>query len=195
MKRCSKCLIEKSLDKFYGGSCSHCKPCHRASMKAIHEARRLTPAPKRIFRVARMTDLERFFKYVNKTDSCWMWTGGINYKGYGIFTVNGKTIGAHRFSYEAHHGPLPDGMMPDHLCRVRHCVRPDHLEAVTNLENTLRGENFIAVHAAKTHCVNGHLFDEANTRIDIRNGHQLRVCRPCQKIRVSQWEERHRAAR
>lgn len=160
-------------------------------MKANHEARRLAPATKRIFKVTRLTDLERFFTYVNKTESCWLWTGGKNYKGYGVFTVNGKNLGAHRFSYEAHNGPLAEGMMPDHLCRVRACVRPDHLEAVTNLENTLRGENFIAVHAAKTHCSNGHLFDEANTRIDIRNGRSRRVCRACQKIRLAEWAERH----
>ena len=56
-------------------------------------------------------------------------------------------MGAHRWSYQHHIGPVPEGLVLDHLCRVRHCVNPDHLEPVTSRENTLRGEGFAAVNA------------------------------------------------
>ena len=138
-----------------------------------------------------ITTEERFFRHVHKTATCWLWTGHRNTKGYGKFRVDGRTVSAHRFSWEMVNGPIPPGLTQDHLCRTPACVRPDHLEPVTNLENTLRGENFIAVHAAKTHCVNGHPFDEQNTLIHISKGRPRRVCRACSKIRVQRWEQRH----
>lgn len=73
---------------------------------------------------------------------CWRWTGQKNRFGYGQLTVNrdGKSrcLGAHRFSYEAHVGPIPEGLEIDHLCRVRDCVNPEHLEPVTRAENVRR---------------------------------------------------------
>ena len=136
---------------------------------------------------------DRFSSKVNKDGAggCWLWLGKLTEKGYGIFVMDGKSIPAHRVSWELTNGQIPEGLQIDHLCRVRACVNPVHLEPVTNLENTLRGENFIAVHAAKTHCSNGHPFDEINTRIDMRNGRQLRVCRTCQKVRLAEWNKRH----
>lgn len=67
---------------------------------------------------------------------CWLWAGADNGVGYGKF--RGKY--AHRVSYEAAKGPIPDGMHLDHLCRIRCCVNPDHLEPVTNAENARRGK-------------------------------------------------------
>lgn len=101
---------------------------------------------------------------------CWLWTGTLDGKGYGTIGVKRsdgtwRTAKAHRVSYETHVGPIPDGLELDHLCRVRRCVRPDHLEPVTSQVNTLRGEGPAAAHAAKTHCVRGHEFTPANTKI------------------------------
>ena len=79
-------------------------------------------------------------------------------------------------------GPIPDGLYLDHLCRVRDCVAPDHLEAVTNRENTVRGENFIARQVSTTHCPQGHLYDEANTYIC---GRGKRECRTCKRARAA----------
>ncbi len=67
---------------------------------------------------------------------CWLWAGFIHPKnGYGSYRMNGRTCGAHRASYELHVGPIPDGYDLDHLCRVRSCVNPSHLEPVTRREN------------------------------------------------------------
>ena len=85
-----------------------------------------------------ITDMEvRFWKHVDKTDTCWNWTGGKT-EGYGMFRVSNyprKMRGAHRVSYEMHAGPIPAGKVIDHRCRNRLCVRPDHLRVVTQKQN------------------------------------------------------------
>lgn len=70
---------------------------------------------------------------------------------------------AHRVAFELWVGEIPPGLVLDHTCRVRHCVAPEHLEAVTQVENVLRSRGLPAIHAAKTHCHRGHAFDEQNT--------------------------------
>lgn len=118
---------------------------------------------------------------------CWLWTGAPNASGYGTLRLSGgtrRTVTAHRYAYELRVGPIPDGLTLDHLCRVRACVRPDHLEPVTNKENALRGMSPWAENARKTHCVHGHPFDEANTYMGA-----WRVCRTCKMA-----EQRRRRA-
>jgi len=86
----------------------------------------------------RLSAEERFWSKVDKTPTCWRWLGTTIPKGYGVFTVGRKKIVAHRFSYELAYGPIGAGLQVDHICRVRNCVRPDHLREVTgkqNLEN------------------------------------------------------------
>lgn len=123
----------------------------------------------------------RFWSHVEKTETCWLWTasGG---RGYGIFYPNGARSGraAHRFAYELLVGPIPEGMQLDHLCRVRRCVNPAHLEPVTGFENRLRGTNAIARNILKTHCDHNHPFDEANTR----HWKGERICRACSRERA-----------
>ena len=96
---------------------------------------------------------ERFWPKVRKTATCWLWTGSRNNMGYGkIKQADRRTMSlAHRVSYELLVGPIPEGMQLDHLCRVRHCVRPDHLEVVTNRENNMR-----APHIRERHEATGH---------------------------------------
>ena len=81
----------------------------------------------------------RLLENINKTDTCWFWTGFKNKAGYGLIYINRKLTRAHRLSYEIYKGEIPKNLVLDHLCRVRHCVNPKHLEAVTSRENTLRG--------------------------------------------------------
>lgn len=92
------------------------------------------------------TPLERFMSHVEKTDSCWLWTGTRSGEyGYGNFGVKGKTKRAHRFAYEALVGPIPEGIVLDHLCRTPNCVRPEHLQPVTTRENIVRGMEHLGI--------------------------------------------------
>lgn len=83
----------------------------------------------------------RVLTRVEKTEKCWLWTGPTYRNGYGYtrWKINGtwRHILVHRLFYEAHRGPIPDGLEINHRCKVRHCVNPDHLEAVTHAENLL----------------------------------------------------------
>ncbi len=85
------------------------------------------------------TEAERFWAKVEKTDGCWLWTGAENGRGYGTFWSEGMVVRAHRWAYGHLAGPIPDGLDLDHLCRVKSCVNPDHLEPVTHRVNVRRG--------------------------------------------------------
>lgn len=85
-------------------------------------------------------DAQRFWSHVNKTDGgCWLWEAGTDRGGYGRFEGDGHEVAAHRWSYEDAVGPIVPGLDLDHLCRVRRCVNPAHLEPVTRQVNLLRG--------------------------------------------------------
>jgi hypothetical protein len=122
-------------------------------------------------------------KFVVDADTgCWLWQATLTKNGYGLIHKSPtgpdekpRALIAHRVSYELYIGPIPDGLTIDHLCRVRHCVNPDHLEAVTLRENVLRGTNFSAINAAKTHCPQGHPYSGENLIIT-KGGRRCREC-------------------
>ena len=122
---------------------------------------------------------KRFFDkvVVDPETGCHNWTGGQNGKGYGLFSIGVKKYYAHRVAYELAKGKIPEGLEIDHLCRVRDCVNPDHLEAVTHKENLHRGETFAAANAAKTHCPQGHPLSGDNLYVDPRGRRECRTCR------------------
>lgn len=127
---------------------------------------------------------DRFWERVAKRDDgCWLWIGRTS-AGYGIATLNNHTVLAHRVAYEILAGPIPSGLTLDHLCRVRNCVNPAHLEPVTGRENSLRGTSPPANNARKTHCYKGHPLSGENLRM----AQGQRNCRECQ--RVNQREKR-----
>lgn len=118
---------------------------------------------------------ERLWERVDKTKGCWLWTGATIF-GYGVIKTAGRMVRVHRLAYELEVGPIPQELTLDHLCRVRRCVRPSHLEAVTNRENSLRGIGPSAQNARKTHCQHGHELTEANIYITPRGWRQCRIC-------------------
>ena len=130
------------------------------------------------------TRIEQFSSsYRVDTDGCWIWTRSLVTKGYAAFW-DGQMVTGHRWSYEHFIGPVPQGLQLDHLCRVRACVNPEHLEPVTVAQNVLRGIGLSAINARKTHCKRGHPFDTANTYI-ASNG--SRCCRPCKAMLAREY--------
>lgn len=128
---------------------------------------------------------DRFWPKVDKTDTCWLWIGGHDGR-YGHFWDGDHRVMAHRWSYTALVGPVPDGLELDHLCRVTMCVNPAHLEPVTHRENMHRGDTLAALNAVKTHCPAGHPYDGAN--IQMMKGR--RRCGACHRLRERVRRER-----
>jgi len=138
----------------------------------------------------RPTENERFWKYVNKTDWCWNWTGTQNGRGYGFFAPEKSgNVQVHRYAYEKLRGPIPDGLTIDHLCRNTICVNPSHLEPVTQGENTRRGMIATGRGIAVTACPQGHQYTPENTYIEPKGS---RSCRECRRERTREWRRKHR---
>lgn len=126
---------------------------------------------------------------------CIVWTGGKSGNGYGQLTKLGRTWMAHRLAYELLRGTVPRGLDLDHLCRNRACVRPDHLEPVTRSENIKRGAGprlSAERQLSKTHCPQGHPYDDENT---YRFPDGRRGCRKCGAESSRLYRERTRYAR
>lgn len=136
---------------------------------------------------SRVPRADRLWAKVEKTETCWLWTGYVNNKGYGLIsrgspatTYERKLV--HRVAYELEVGPIPEGLEIDHLCRVRNCVRPDHLEPVTRHENVLR--------ARRDECPQGHsLLDSSNVYL----WRGSRLCRTCRDAALLRRKERAKA--
>jgi hypothetical protein len=135
---------------------------------------------------------DRFWPKVDTGDGtgCWLWTATCWAKGYGQFCHQNRRLLAHRVAYELLVGPIPKSATLDHvkeLCSSKACVKvvadeqgPAHLEPVTRGENTLRGNTLTAANLLKTHCPNGHPYDEANT-------YWWRGERHCRACRLARW--------
>ena len=122
---------------------------------------------------------------------CILWLGEIDPNGYGTHNRRSKTFKAHKFSYELYKGPVPKGLELDHLCRVRSCVNPDHLEPVTKAENIRRSHKFPRLNKTATQCAYGHSYldDTVKLRFDGRNKGGRR-CLICTKIQNKKRSEK-----
>lgn len=135
------------------------------------------------------TDVDLLAKFrdryvVNPETGCWEWTGFRfqGGKGYAGISIDKMPRGAHRVSYELFVGPIPEGMVVDHLCVVAHCVNPAHLEAVTPDENRRRQRE------RQTHCRNGHALSGPNLLL-------VRRCRTCARAAEERHVEKRRKER
>jgi len=116
---------------------------------------------------------------INITHSSWLWTGAKN-KGYGTSIFNGRQIGVHRIMYMLSYGEIPNGMFVCHTCDVPECVNPDHLFLGTQKQNMEdRSNKGRHPNQKKTHCPQGHEYNEENTYIS--GPTQGRKCLECRK--------------
>ena len=136
-----------------------------------------------------ITAEQRFFSFVRKTPTCWHWIGACTPTGYGRFSDGGIVFNAHRWAYERFVGKIAPRLQIDHLCRIRNCVRVEHLEAVTVAENLKRGINH---NRDKTTCPHGHSYDDHNTYYRKRRG---RTCRACAAIKAIERRAKAKLAR
>lgn len=142
------------------------------------------------------TPIERLLSRIEIGDEhngerCWLWTGPVTREGYAKISVGGKMRLAHRIAYEAIVGPIPKGMVCDHLCCVRRCVNPRHVEPVSAAENVHRGRSFAAQLARKTRCKRGHPLEGPNL---LPSGlrQRKRRCRTCTQMWAKAQRKRRR---
>lgn len=139
--------------------------------------------------------VQRFWTFVEQTDTCWNWRGTPDQKGYGHITLtrDGKwtPLSAHRVAYMLLVGPLAPELTIDHLCRNRLCVNPAHLEAVSRWENVRRGNTITGNNTRKTHCAHGHALTPENLDPD---KHGWRRCAECRR-RAKRISEKQRRIR
>src|SRR5574343_697551 len=138
-------------------------------------------------------ELKRFFAKVTKTDACWLWTGALSEKGYGLCSASGELWRAHRLAWHHFNGPIPTGMHVLHRCDRPPCVNPEHLFLGTDTDNLKdcyakgrrKGINYSAPYQrAAERCSRGHRFDTVNTHWR-PNGR--RECRTCRRERQLAW--------
>lgn len=129
-------------------------------------------------------------------EQCIEWQFKKNHNGYGIVHINGKQFFAHRLAVALSGRNIPKNKVCDHLCRNHACVNPNHIELVTQKENTMRGEGIPAQHARRNSCSKGHLYTPENTRLHTdKKGRVCRHCRICyaDRARINQKIARDKA--
>lgn len=181
-KTCADCGLQWPGQRFARG---RCKTCYGRLIKKLKVDGKFTP-------IETMRPLaDRLFeKTVAGFGGCVIFTGHLNNNGYGTIgegRKRGKNLYAHRVAYELLVGPIPEGLVLDHLCSTRRCINPHHLEPVTQNENVRRAAE------QRTHCAQGHEFTPENTRNRPGRGRECRACarkyREARSSKLSQADE------
>lgn len=131
-----------------------------------------------------LNPIDRFNSRINKTETCWLWTGTVRGKGYGWFQIDGKRKAAHRFSYETFKEPIEPGKVIMHTCDNPLCVNPEHLVQGTQKENirdAITKGRWIQGRGLSNYCKNGHLLEGYNLLYDPKR--DARKCRECHNAR------------
>lgn len=147
------------------------------SKPSLSELRPIT-MPSGASRALTQKELDRLWSRVSEdNEGCWIWSGPRYKAGYGRFYLGQEAVYAHRVMYMAFVGDIPKGLHTDHLCRVRECCNPAHLEVVTCRENIMRSPIApAALNASKTHCKRGHPLFGVNLGVDVNGGRHCRTC-------------------
>lgn len=192
---CGKTSVKRAVNIRYGGT---------RSCGCAQGGGPLSRLPGRVGNDA--TRFEAMVKKHSDDPGCWEWLGAKSHDGYGIFMKSdpcnprGFTKGpAHRWSFEQAKGPVPEGLEMDHLCaRIqggigRACVNPNHLEPVTQRENSLRSNSVGGTNARKASCINGHEFSAENTApVQLNDGRIGRRCRECSRQNLRAWRKKQK---
>jgi hypothetical protein len=175
---CQDCREPKKI-----WSRNRCVTCYRAHLKALKAEGSYAPL---IRKKPRLSPFDKVMSRVDKRPAggCWLYTGALMADGYARVKDAGSDLAllVHRVTYEELTGPIPDGLVLDHLCRVRNCVNPAHLEPVSGRENLVRG--VAARLGERTHCREGHEMTPANTALNrrkLKSGgvSYSKTCREC----------------
>lgn len=170
-----------------------CETCGKDFLARQENAGRFCTKACTMTGVAAKSPYDRFIVKVNKTDSCWLWTGGKGDVGYGSFYSGTKAVHAHRWSYEYFLGPIPNGLLVCHKCDVRECVNPDHFFLGTHNDNTQdmirKNRRRIPVFKPTAICKRGHTRSAENTK---RDKHGRASCHLCYLVRYELKKEAKR---
>lgn len=160
-----------------------CSGKHRARGLCNRHYKRMAASPDGLPDIVREADglrLTDWQKIDKRDDGCWIWTGSLDREGYGRTRWRGRGYNAHRYVWLRLRGPHAEGLELDHLCRVRACCNPDHLEPVTHQVNIDRGSK-----ATATTCPSGHEYDTVVTR----GNRTSRGCSTC----IAAWSRAYQA--
>lgn len=131
-------------------------------------------------------ELARFDLKWKQVGQCHVWQGPLDKDGYGTFFLRRKGRRAHRVGYFSMHGPVPQGMIINHTCRNPSCVNPQHLQAVSIVDNTMKDSASMGyINSQKTHCPQGHPYD--------RKYGKQRYCSVCQAAKTKRLRAKWRA--
>ena len=120
---------------------------------------------------------------------CWLWLGSVSQDGYS--QVGKPPWSGHRIAFEVKHGPVPEGMEVDHICRVRCCVNPDHMQPLTHYDNLIKSYRKVSPNSLKTHCPKGHPLDGENLRLK-KTSTRLGVSRQCKACERDRYQAKRK---